>query len=141
MLGQIPQGPKRHDRPGPRYTSHPSAAEFVGTLDEVVKLRPARLAVYSFACLPSMRRNQKRIDGELLPDRATKFPLLTAAASAFDSAGNSRIGMDHFVLPHDELSIARARGTLFRNFMGYTTKRAPDLIASGTSGISDVQGR
>jgi oxygen-independent coproporphyrinogen-3 oxidase len=48
--------------------------------------------------------------------------------------------MDHFALPEDDLSLARATRTLSRNFMGYTTKRAPDVVALGTSGISDVQG-
>ena len=48
--------------------------------------------------------------------------------------------MDHFALPGDDLTTARAKGTLSRNFMGYTAKRAPDVVAIGTSGISDVQG-
>jgi oxygen-independent coproporphyrinogen-3 oxidase len=48
--------------------------------------------------------------------------------------------MDHFALPDDELSLAAAGGTLSRNFMGYTTKRGTEMIALGTSGISDVAG-
>jgi len=48
--------------------------------------------------------------------------------------------MDHFALPGDDLTLARAEGTLSRNFMGYTTKRSPDVVAIGTSGISDVRG-
>ena len=54
--------------------------------------------------------------------------------------GYHAIGMDHFALPEDELSVAMANGTLSRNFMGYTTKRGTEMVALGTSGISDVAG-
>jgi oxygen-independent coproporphyrinogen-3 oxidase len=56
------------------------------------------------------------------------------------SAGYRAIGMDHFALPTDELSLALGEGTLSRNFMGYTTKRGTEMVALGTSGISDVAG-
>ena len=48
--------------------------------------------------------------------------------------------MDHFALPTDELAIASAAGRLHRNFMGYTTRPAPDMLAAGVSGIGDVGG-
>ena len=48
------------------------------------------------------------------------------------------IGMDHFALPGDELSVAMSNGSLSRNFMGYTTKRGTEMVALGSSGISDV---
>src|SRR5204863_267427 len=53
--------------------------------------------------------------------------------------GYCPIGMDHFALPHDELTHAMDRGTLHRNFMGYTTKPAADQVAVGVSAIGDVQ--
>jgi oxygen-independent coproporphyrinogen-3 oxidase len=34
-------------------------------------------------------------------------------------AGYLYIGMDHFSLPEDELSIAQQEGILHRNFQGY----------------------
>jgi len=113
---------------------------FATTLDKVTELMPDRLAVYSFAFLPAMQTQQARIDETRLPDRDTKFRLLTQAIEGLVGAGYQQIGMDHFALPEDDLTIARTRGTLSRNFMGYTTKRSPDVIAIGTSGISDVQG-
>jgi oxygen-independent coproporphyrinogen-3 oxidase len=48
--------------------------------------------------------------------------------------------MDHFALPDDELAVALDNGTLSRNFMGYTTKRGTEMVALGSSGISDVAG-
>jgi len=113
---------------------------FAATLDKVTELMPDRLAVYSFAYMPSKVTQQIRIDGSKIPDRDTKFRLLTAAVDGLVSAGYEQIGMDHFALPGDDLTEARSNGTLSRNFMGYTSKRSPDVVAIGTSGISDVQG-
>ncbi len=113
---------------------------FQRTLDQVVALRPDRLAVYSFAFVPWVRPQQRRIDTGLLPDRDTKFALLSAAVETLLEAGYTQIGMDHFALPDDELARARTEGILSRNFMGYTVKRVGDMVALGTSGIADVQG-
>ncbi len=117
-----------------------SDESFAATLEKVTELMPDRLAVYSFAYMPSKVTQQIRIDESKIPDRDTKFRLLTAAVDRLVGAGYVQIGMDHFALPDDDLTIARANGTLSRNFMGYTTKRSPDVVAIGTSGISDVQG-
>lgn len=110
------------------------------TLDRVTEMLPDRLAVYSFAYVPWVRPNQKRIDPETLPDRDLKFALLSLVRDRLIGAGYQAIGMDHFALPSDDLAVAQRNGTLSRNFMGYTTKRGTDVIALGSSGISDVAG-
>lgn len=110
------------------------------TLNEIIELRPDRLAVYSFAFVPWMRPHQRRLDEELLPDTASKFGLLALVVTRLAAAGYRQIGMDHFALPGDELVTAADEGTLTRTFMGYTTKRDTETVALGTSGISDVDG-
>jgi oxygen-independent coproporphyrinogen-3 oxidase len=47
--------------------------------------------------------------------------------------------MDHFALPSDDLARAASAGTLHRNFMGYTTQPAPDMVGAGISAIGDVR--
>lgn len=110
------------------------------TLDRVLELRPDRLAVYSFAYVPWIRPHQKRIEPSLLPDTSSKFDLLALVVTTLTGAGYRQIGMDHFALPEDELAKAADEGSLNRNFMGYTTKRDTEIIALGTSGISDIAG-
>jgi oxygen-independent coproporphyrinogen-3 oxidase len=110
------------------------------TLERVLEMRPDRLAVYSFAYVPWVKPNQKRIPADSLPDRSTKFALLSLMREGLIADGYRPIGMDHFALPEDELAMAFDAGTLTRNFMGYTTKRGTEMIALGTSGISDVGG-
>ncbi len=113
---------------------------FRRNLEEVIRLEPGRAAVYSYAHVPWIRPNQKRIEEGDLPDRETKFALFAAAIEAFTGAGYLQIGMDHFARPTDELAQARLKGTLTRNFMGYTVKAAPDMIAFGVSGIGEAAG-
>ncbi len=111
---------------------------FSATLDSVIALRPDRLAVYSFAYLPAMRANQSRIDERELPSAEVKYQLFSAAIEEFTTAGYRQIGMDHFALPDDELSLAQVDGRLHRNFMGYTVQSAPDMIGFGMSSIGYV---
>jgi oxygen-independent coproporphyrinogen-3 oxidase len=113
---------------------------FQRTLASVVDMRPDRIAVYSYAHVPWLRPNQKSIDPADLPDADLKRQLLGLAISSFTSAGYESIGMDHFALHDDELAVAARERRLHRNFMGYTTRPAPDSVALGLSAISDVSG-
>jgi oxygen-independent coproporphyrinogen-3 oxidase len=113
---------------------------FSRTLQQVIALRPDRVAVYSFAFVPWMRAHMKHLPQDALPGPALKLRLLALAIEAFGAAGYRQIGMDHFALPGDELSRAVENRSLYRNFMGYTVQSARDMVALGVSGIGDVQG-
>ena len=113
---------------------------WAATLERVIALRPDRLAVYSFAYLPSQRAQQRAIDSSALPRGADKLGLLEQASNALVDAGWSTIGFDHFALPTDALVRAQRTRTLGRNFQGFTVCAAPDTIACGVTGISDVGG-
>jgi oxygen-independent coproporphyrinogen-3 oxidase len=113
---------------------------FRGTLEQVVAMRPERVAVYSFAYIPWMKGHQRKLPKEALPGAALKFELIGAAIDAFTGAGYRQLGMDHFAVPEDELSRAVETRRLSRNFMGYTVQSARDMVAVGISAISDVQG-
>jgi len=119
---------------------HQRVETFGQALDRVVELRPDRVAVYSFAYIPWIRPNQKRIDPAALPDRDGKFALFAQAVRAFLGAGYLQIGMDHFALPEDEMGRAVSRRRLYRNFMGYTVHRATDMLGIGVSSIGAVEG-
>jgi oxygen-independent coproporphyrinogen-3 oxidase len=117
-----------------------SLTTFQETLATVVKMRPDRVAVYSYAHVPWLRPHQKTIDAATLPDANLKFELFGAAIDAFLAGGYDPIGMDHFALPDDELAIAARERRLHRNFMGYTTRPASDMFGLGVSAIGDVRG-
>ena len=115
-----------------------SVAGFSRTLDIIADARPDRVAVYGYAHLPRMFKAQRQIADQDLPDAEARLELLQTAITRLTKAGYVYIGLDHFALPDDELSRALAAGTLHRNFMGYTTHAACDLIGLGVSAISHV---
>ncbi len=112
---------------------------FAENLDKIIELRPDRVAAYSFAYVPWIRGHQKKLDQDELPSPEVKLELYMMAMDRFLDAGYEPIGMDHFALPNDELSIAAREGRLYRNFMGYTVMPASDMVGIGISGIGEVQ--
>ena len=113
---------------------------FSRTLEQVLTLRPDRVAAYSFAFVPWIRAHMKHLPAEALPEASAKLELLALTIDAFAHAGYRQIGMDHFARPDDELAKAIDNRSLHRNFMGYTVQSARDMLAFGVSGIGDVQG-
>lgn len=112
-----------------------TTADVLNTLDAVLTLKPERLALFGYAHVPWMKINQQLIEDEYLPGPAERLDQSEAAAERLVSEGYLRIGLDHFALPTDELSIASAQGRLHRNFQGYTTDAQATLIGLGASSI------
>ena len=108
------------------------------TLGKIIALRPDRIAAYSYAHLPERVRAQRLIRPEDMPPPERKLELLELSIRRLTEAGYVYIGMDHFALPDDELTLARANGTLQRNFQGYSTHADCDLIGLGVSSIGKV---
>lgn len=115
-----------------------TADSFNRTLDEVIALRPDRLAVYNYAHLPQRFKGQRMINDLDIPAPETKLAILKNTIERLCAAGYIYIGMDHFALPDDELVQARRNSTLQRNFQGYSTHRQCDLVSLGVSGIGNI---
>ena len=115
-----------------------NAFNFATTLEKVLDLRPQRIALYSYAHLPSRFTPQRRIREDELPTPQAKLLLLGLAIRRLAHAGYVYIGMDHFSLPDEELARAQGEGRLHRNFQGYSTQAELDLLAFGVSGISKL---
>ena len=111
---------------------------FGRTLDTVIDARPDRLAIYGYAHMPRLFKGQRQIAEADLPGPEARLALLELAVQRLGDAGYEYIGMDHFALPGDELARAQREGGLHRNFMGYTTHAATDLLGFGVSAISHV---
>lgn len=111
---------------------------FAQTLETVVRLRPDRIAAYSYAHLPELFKSQAVMDPASMPSPETKLALLELTIERLSAAGYVHIGMDHFALPDDELARAQIDGSLQRNFQGYTTHGGCDLVAFGMSAIGQV---
>jgi len=118
------------------YQTHTS---FEQTIDKILGIGPDRLAVYSYAHVPWLKKHQDLLSPHL-PSSREKYEIFMTALKKFTEAGFEYIGMDHFAKPDDELARARKDRTLWRNFMGYTTKAGTDLFGLGMSAIGGIHG-
>jgi oxygen-independent coproporphyrinogen-3 oxidase len=112
---------------------------FARTLEAVLEIAPDRIALYSYAHVTWVAKQQRGFERKELPEARVKLRIMTSAIRHFLAAGYVHVGMDHFARPGDELSVALGEGTLRRNFMGYTTRAGVDLLGFGPSAISELQ--
>ena len=115
-------------------------ATFSATIDTIARLRPDRLAVYAYAHVPWLKKAQEVLEKYDLPDPTLRARLFAGGIEQLGQAGYEVIGIDHFALRTDALWKALEDGTLHRNFMGYTTHPANEMVAFGMSSIGDVGG-
>jgi len=105
------------------------------TLEDMLSLRPDRIAVFGYAHVPSIRPNQAKIDASSLPGLSERLDLYLMAQEVLRGAGYNAIGLDHFALPEDSLARALRGGSLVRNFMGYSAAGETTILGFGVSSI------
>ncbi|MEL6925028.1 MAG: oxygen-independent coproporphyrinogen III oxidase [Bacteroidota bacterium] len=113
-------------------------SHILDTMKKVAKLRPERLAFYSYAHVPWISPSQRAYSEADLPKGEQKRALYQLGKNWLEDMGYHEIGLDHFSLPEDTLYQAQQAGQLHRNFMGYTSAHTNVLIGLGTSAISDT---
>jgi oxygen-independent coproporphyrinogen-3 oxidase len=111
---------------------------FAHTVDQIIGLSPDRIALFSYAHVPWLKKQQGSFIGHL-PEGMVKFEIFRTGLLKFVEAGYVYIGMDHFAKPGDELALSQQKRTLHRNFQGYTTKAGADLYGMGITAISGIQ--
>lgn len=111
---------------------------FSDTIQKTIELKPDRIALYSFALVPWIKPAQRLFKDEDLPSTEEKRKLYEMARTQLTAAGYIEIGMDHFALPNENLSLALKNKTLHRNFMGYTDHKTDVLLGLGVSSISET---
>lgn len=113
---------------------------FARTAEEICRMRPDRIALFSYAKVPWLKAHQLAIKDDTLPSVEEKFLIYLIARERFLSEGYIPLGMDHFALPEDPIAKAYQLGQLHRNFQGYTLKGAEEMVSFGVTAISDIAG-
>ncbi len=115
-----------------------TATTVAATARRAMALAPDRIALFGYAHVPAMKRHQKLIPEQALPDSLQRAAQNSAAAGIFVEAGYQRIGLDHFARSDDVLVARQRECRLHRNFQGYTADETPILLGFGTSAISSL---
>ena len=114
---------------------HQTPEGFAETLTQILGLRPDRVSLFHFAYLPDLKKHQRNINANDLPDTRTRIVLFEQALDLLVRGGYVHIGMDHFALPESGLVRAQKEHRLHRNFQGYVSNGDPDLIGLGVTSI------
>lgn len=117
----------------PKQTKH----HIQRNLELLEELRPDRIAFYSYAHIPEVKKAQRAYSEKDLPLGVDKLNLYRMGKVGLEKLGYRDIGMDHFALPNDDLYQSMKAKKLHRNFMGYTPYHTELSIALGASSISD----
>lgn len=112
---------------------------FKETVEKALAMNPDRIVTFSYAHVPWVNKLQKKLEEIGLPSINDKEKMYENTKSILSSKGYQTIGLDHFVLPSDELYIASDERKLRRNFQGYCTARTTGQVyAFGVTGISQL---
>jgi oxygen-independent coproporphyrinogen-3 oxidase len=111
-----------------------TTASVAHTVGEVITLAPDRVALFGYAHVPWMKPAQRLLPEQALPGPRERFDQQDIAARMLVDAGYVRIGLDHFAKVGDTL----ARGTVRRNFQGYTGDAHTTLLGFGSSSIGQL---
>ena len=118
-----------------------SVDSFAETIQEAISLKPDRLVTFSYAHVPWVKKNQLILEKKGLPGPDEKMAMFIKASGLLKDAGYMPVGLDHYVLPGDELNNARKNNMLHRNFQGYCSRRTTGQVyAFGVSAISQLAG-
>ena len=105
------------------------------TARQALALDPDRVALFGYAHVPWMKRHQRLLPEDALPDAGERLAQARAVTEVLGAAGYQPIGLDHFAKPRDLLVSRQREKRLRRNFQGYTTDEATALIGFGASAI------
>jgi oxygen-independent coproporphyrinogen-3 oxidase len=108
------------------------------TAQQAAQLQPDRISVFGYAHVPWFKKHQTMINEAELPGVTDRYQQARTIEAELQTAGYAAIGLDHFALPHDDLTRAAGDHTMRRNFQGYTTDVSDALLSFGASAIGEV---
>jgi oxygen-independent coproporphyrinogen-3 oxidase len=118
-----------------------TVASFARTMQVAAGIKPDRLVTFSYAHVPWVKKHQLILEKRGLPGAEEKTNMFLAAYDLLTEKGYQPIGLDHFVLPADELYTSLQDGMLHRNFQGYCTRKTTGQVyAFGVTAISQLEG-
>lgn len=114
---------------------------FSETLEKAIEIRPDRIVTFSYAHVPWVKQAQKQLEKIGLPGADEKMEMYLNGIEQMQKAGYTFLGIDHFVLPDDDLALAYKNKKLHRNFQGYCTlETTGQVYGFGSSSISQLWG-
>lgn len=117
-----------------------TVGSFSNTMARAAAIRPDRIVTFSYAHVPWLKKHQQILAKKGLPEAGEKMKMFLSAHDFLTGEGYRQIGLDHFVLPEDDLFRAFSDHELHRNFQGYCTRKTTGQVyAFGVTAISQLE--
>lgn len=107
-------------------------------IDYAMLLHPNRIALFAYAHVQWKKKHMRLINEDDLPNNVARIAMYQAAAEKLKQEGFVSIGLDHFAKSNDVMIEALKNKKLKRNFQGYSTDTADNVIGFGVSAISHL---
>ncbi len=112
---------------------------FRKSIEKVIEISPDRLATFSYAHVPWVKKAQSVLEKTGIPNAEEKLALMETAYALLTENGYIPIGIDHYAKPEDKLSKALVNKKLHRNFQGYCTRETTGQVYGfGSSSIAQL---
>ncbi len=112
---------------------------FLTSIEQAVEIAPDRLVTFSYAHVPWIKKNQKKLEKTGFPGSEDKIKMLEKSYNLLTDSGYVSIGLDHYAQPEDELAVALKKHKLHRNFQGYCTRETTGQVyAFGATAITQL---
>ncbi|OFX62124.1 MAG: oxygen-independent coproporphyrinogen III oxidase [Bacteroidetes bacterium GWA2_30_7] len=118
---------------------HQTVESFNETIKQAIELSPDRLVTFSYAHVPWVMGEQKKLEEKGLPSPEEKLSMFLSSMDLLIKGGYEQIGLDHYAKPTDDLAKALREKILHRNFQGYCTKETTGQVYGfGCSSITQL---
>jgi oxygen-independent coproporphyrinogen-3 oxidase len=109
------------------------------TINEVIKLKPDRIALAYLAYNPEYHPHQRHMMiGELLPDFFRRKEIFVEALVRLEGSSYVRAGFEHFAVPEDDVTKSLRKKRAYYNSFGTTTGDCTSVLALGRSSYSTI---
>tara|TARA_B110001454_G_C12706954_1_gene429018 strand:- start:184 stop:1596 length:1413 start_codon:yes stop_codon:yes gene_type:complete len=109
------------------------------TINEVIRLRPDRIALAYLAYNPEHHSHQRHMmTGGLLPDFYVRKEIFVEALECLEKSIYVRTGFEHFAVPEDDVTKSLQKKRAYYNSFGTTTGDCTSILALGRSSYSTI---
>lgn len=105
-------------------------------IDHSLLLKPNRIAFFAYAHVQWKKKHMRLINDEDLPNNKVRLEMYQVAAKKLQQNNFISIGLDHFAHKNDSMTKSFTNKELKRNFQGYSSDTANNIIGLGASSIS-----
>ena len=115
-----------------------SSRSIKNSIAMIAELAPDMLVCQQYTRRPQQFPHHAALDDDAMPNLAEKLAIFNAVAVGLEDEGYEWIGLNAFVRPGHDLSLAQKNGTLRYSAFGYSETAVSKVLGAGLGAVSEV---